>query len=151
MYNSLNLQIRTGIMDYLAEKVSLFQFLDWLMDREEDVEKAGDAELLHLVETIKLYWAELTGDYLTKEEFRDLLRPFIETLVVPLEIGELVQQQHIFSTSSKPEIVANKLLGSTDQPIREEEVINFSPSSWAYNRSLANDSQRYPSEQLVFQ
>lgn len=138
-------------MDYLADKVSLFQFLDWLMDRGEDVEKAGDPELTDVVETIKLYWAELTGDYLTKAEFRDLLRPFVETLLVPLEVGELARQQNTFSTSSKPEVVVNELLGSGDQSIRGQELVESSSSSLVYNRPLADDPQRYTCQELVLQ
>jgi len=149
MQDSLDLQIRNGVMNYLADKVSLFQFLDTFVDMADEVDRIGDPELERLVNTIRHYWAELTGDYLTKEGFRDLLRPLVEPLIVPLEVGGLVRQQSSFRTSSESEIITNKLKVLEYQPTRVEEVVDFSPHSLVYDRSLVDNSQGYTREQLV--
>jgi hypothetical protein len=97
MQDSLDLQIRDGIMDYLAEQVTMEQFLDRFMDQAEEAEEIGDPELEDLVNTIKLYWAELTGNYLTQQEFRDLLRPFVQKIEVPLQVTDLIPQHTLFA------------------------------------------------------
>lgn len=149
MQDSLNLQIRNGIIDYLAGKVSLFQFLDKFMDIANEADRIGDPELERLVNAIRHYWAELTGDYLTKEGFRDLLLPLVEPLIVPLEVDGLVRQQSSLHTSSESEVVTNKLKVLEYQPARVDEVVDFSPNSLVYDRSLVDNSQGYTREQLV--
>jgi len=129
MQDSLDLQIRDGIMDYLSNQVSLEQFLDRFMDEAEEAEEIGDPELENLVNTIKLYWAELTGNYLTQQHFRDLLRPFVEMIKVPLQVAGLSQQSTPFA--GMPDL---------DQS---------GSGSLVYNRPLMEESQRNTCYELV--
>lgn len=154
MQDSLNLQIRDGIMDYLANEVTLDQFLDQFMDKAEEVEEIGDPGLVDLVNTIKLYWAELTGSYLTQQEFRDLLRPFVEVIEVPLQVTGLLPQQTPFAGTPAVEImrVPLRVTGSSPQntPFAGMPDLDQSGSgSSIYNGPLMDEPQRNARHKLL--
>lgn len=138
-------------MDYLADQLSLEDFLDKIMDQAEEVDGVGDPGLNDLVNTIKLYWAELTGDFLTRQEFRDLLRPFVELITVPLHGGDVEQQQIITtSTTAETSVIDDKpetLLPLSIAP----DVAQSSSSSLVENGPLVDNPQRNTSQVLVLQ
>lgn len=82
MQRPLNVQIREHIADYVAGRASLRQFLEWFMDAAEDAYAANDPDLVDLVDTIKLYWAEFTNGDRSEDDLRSALRPLADTYPV---------------------------------------------------------------------
>ncbi len=70
-------QIRKQLSRYIAGKISLQAFRDWLVPATWDVDKWPAASLRNLVYEIKLRLAEYTSGHWSEMDLREKLSPLI--------------------------------------------------------------------------
>ena len=73
MPHSLDFNIRERLADYLADRLSFPEFLDWFYAETWDIDDADNQTLTNLVYEIKLRLAEYSHGDWTEAELRTLL------------------------------------------------------------------------------
>lgn len=101
MPHSLDFNIRERLADYLADRLSLREFVDWFYAETWDVDDAENQTLTNLVYEIKLRLAEYSHGDWTEAELHSMLLSILEKHVI--EVGDatfLRQPQVTFGTTS---------------------------------------------------
>lgn len=102
MPHPLDYKIREQLADYLAGKISLREFEDWLFSETWDRDDADNQALTTLVYGIKLRLAEFSHGDWKEAELRSLLRSILEKHIIVIENTiPLHQSQITYGTSSK--------------------------------------------------
>ena len=71
----LELEVRDRLAAYVADKISLGEFLDWFLPTTWNVHQPDDLSLMDLIGEIELYWAEYTNGHRSDQELRDMFKP----------------------------------------------------------------------------
>ena len=75
MLASLELEIREAVTHYIAGRISLRQFQEWLAPQTWDIDsKIETGQLRKLVNEIDLLLAEFANDHWTEEELKHKLQ-----------------------------------------------------------------------------
>jgi hypothetical protein len=74
----LDLEIRQRLAEFLADRLSLDEFEDWLVQESWNVQLSGDGAAERMVYAIELRLAEHSSGHLSVEDLRRQLVPFLQ-------------------------------------------------------------------------
>lgn len=86
MNPSLDNEIRERLASYLAGEISLEDFEDWFVSASWNVSQSKNQAAINMVYEIELWLSEYSDGFRSKDELRNLLRPFVEKYNVNIDL-----------------------------------------------------------------
>ena len=82
MHPSLDQEVCSQLVRYLANQLPLNEFRDWFDQSTWEVDQSGSPEAMRLASEIELRLAEFSSGHWTEDELRQQLRPLTEVCEV---------------------------------------------------------------------
>jgi hypothetical protein len=84
MQPTLDQEVYSQLVRYLANQLPLTEFRDWFDQNTWEVDQSGNPEAMRLASAIELRLAEFSTGHWTEDELRQQLRPLTEVCEMEL-------------------------------------------------------------------